>query len=51
MVKGVRIPVSEGSIAAVTGFPRIGDRWFNRKTHLPDEHKGFLVNTEQVQTK
>jgi hypothetical protein len=34
MVNGVRIPVSEESIAAVTGLPTTGDRWFNRKTHL-----------------
>jgi hypothetical protein len=51
MVNGVRIPVSEESIVAVTGLPRTGDRWFNRKTHLLDAQKGFLVNTEQVQTK
>jgi hypothetical protein len=51
MVNGVRILVSEESIASVTGLPRIGDRWFNRKTHLSDAQKGFLVNTEQVQTK
>jgi hypothetical protein len=51
MVNGVRIPVIEASIVVVTGLPRTGDRWFNRKTHLPDSQKGFLVNTEQVQTK
>jgi hypothetical protein len=51
MVNGVRIPVTEASIVAVTGLPRTGDRWFNRKTHLPDAQKGFLVNTERVQTK
>jgi hypothetical protein len=48
MMNGVRIPVIEGSIVAVTGLPRIGDRWFNRKTHLPDAQKGFIVNTERV---
>jgi hypothetical protein len=51
MVNGVRILVSEESIASVTGLPRIGDRWFNRKTHLSDAQKGFLVNTDQVQNK
>jgi hypothetical protein len=51
MVNGVRIPVTEASIVAVTGLPRTGDRWFNRKTHLPDAQKGFLINTERVQTK
>jgi hypothetical protein len=35
----------------VTGFPTIRDRWFNRKTHLLDAHKGFLLNNEKVQTK
>jgi hypothetical protein len=51
MVTGVRIPMSEESIATVTGLPRTEDRWFHRKTHLSDAHKGFLVNTEKVQTK
>ena len=51
MVNGVRIPVKKASIAAVMGLPRTGDRWFNRKTHLLDAQKGFLVNTKQVQTK
>jgi hypothetical protein len=51
MVNGERIPVTEASIIVVTGLPRTGDRWFNKKTHLPDAHKGFLVNTERVQTK
>jgi len=51
MVNGAKIPVTEASIVVVIGLPRMGDRWFNRKTHLPDAHKGFLVNTEQVQTK
>jgi len=51
MVNGARIPVSEESIAVVTGLPRTRDRWFNRKTQLPNAQKGFLVNTEQVQTK
>jgi hypothetical protein len=36
MVNGVRIPVSEESIASVTGLPTIGDRWFNIKTHPLD---------------
>jgi hypothetical protein len=43
----VRIPVTKASIVAVIGLPRIGDRWFNRKTHLPDAQKGFLINNEQ----
>jgi hypothetical protein len=51
MVNGVRISVSEERIAAVVGFPRTGDQWFNKKTHLLDAHKGFLINNEQVQTK
>ena len=51
MVNGVRIPSSEARIVVVTGLPRTGDRWFNIKTHLLDAQKGFLVNTEQVQTK
>jgi hypothetical protein len=48
MVKGVKIPVSEESIVAVTGLPRTRDQWFNRKTHLPDVRKGFLINTKKV---
>jgi hypothetical protein len=36
LVNAVRIPMTEASIAAVTGLPRTGDRWFNRKTHLLD---------------
>jgi hypothetical protein len=51
MVNGVRIPVIEASIVAVTGLPRTGDRWFNRKKHLSDAQKGFLINTERFQTK
>jgi len=51
MVNGARIPVTEASIVVVIGLPRMGDRWFNRKTHLLDAQKGFLVNTERVQTK
>jgi hypothetical protein len=51
MVNGERISVTEASIVVVTGFPRMGDRWFHRKTHLLDAQKGFLINTEQVQTK
>jgi hypothetical protein len=51
MVNGVRIPVSEESIVVVTRFPTIGDRWFNRKTHLLYAQKGFLIDNEQVQTK
>ena len=46
MVNGVRIPVTKESIAAVTGLRRIGDRWFNRKTHLLDAQKWFLINTK-----
>ena len=51
MVNGVRIPVSEESIVAVIGLPRTRDRWFNRKTHLSDALKGFLIDIEQVHTK
>jgi hypothetical protein len=51
MVNGVRIPVSEESIVAVTGLPTTGDRWFNRKIHLLDAQKDFLVNNEQIRTK
>jgi hypothetical protein len=35
----------------VTGLSTIGERWFSRKSHLPEAHKGFLVDDEQVQTK
>jgi hypothetical protein len=51
MVNGVRIPVSEESIVAITGFPTTRDQWFNRKTHLLDAHKAFLIENEQIQTK
>jgi hypothetical protein len=51
MVNGVRILVSEARIVAITGLQRTTDRWFNRKTHLSNAHKGFLVNNEQVHTK
>jgi hypothetical protein len=46
MVNGVRIPVTKASIVVVTGLLRTGDRWFNRKTHLSDAQKGFLINNE-----
>jgi hypothetical protein len=48
MVNGVRIPVLEESIAAVTGLPTIGDQWFNIKSHLSYAHKAFLVNNEKI---
>ena len=51
MVNGVRIPVSEESIVVVTGLPTTGDRWFNRKNHLSNAQKYFLVNNEQIRTK
>jgi hypothetical protein len=51
MVHRVRIPMIEETMAAVTGLLTIGKRWFNRKDHLPKAHKGFLVDSEQVQTK
>jgi len=51
MVNGVRILVSEESIAAVTGLPTTWDRWFNIKSHLLDAQKAFLVNNEQIRTK
>jgi len=46
MVNGVRILVLEEIIAAVTGLPTTGDRWFNRKTHILDALKAFLVDNE-----
>jgi hypothetical protein len=46
MVHRVRIPVTEESIAAVTGLPTTGVKWFNRKAHLPDAQKGFLMGNE-----
>jgi hypothetical protein len=51
MVHGVWIPVTEESIAAVTGLPTTGEKWFNRKAHLPDAQKGFLMGNERVQMK
>jgi hypothetical protein len=51
MVNGVRIPVSEESIVVVTGLPTTGDRWLNRKNHLSNAQKYFLVNNEQIRTK
>jgi hypothetical protein len=51
MVHGVRIPVMEETVAAVTGFPTTRTRWFSRKAHLSEADKGFLVDDEKVQTK
>ena len=48
MVNGVRILVTEASISAVIGLPRIGDRWFNGKTHILNALKGFLNSTKRV---
>jgi hypothetical protein len=48
MVHRVRIPVTEETVAAVTGLPTTGERWFSRKAHLPKAQKGFLVDDEQV---
>ena len=48
IVNGVRIPVTEESVVVVTGFPRTGNRWFSRKSHLPKEEKDFLVSDEHV---
>jgi hypothetical protein len=47
----VWILVTEETVAVVTGFPTIGERWFSRKAHLPEAQKGFLVDDEKVQTK
>jgi hypothetical protein len=51
MVHGVRIPVTEETVAVVTGLSTTGTRWFSRKAHLPEAQKGFLMDDEQVQTK
>jgi hypothetical protein len=51
MVYGVRIPVTEESIAVVIGLSTTGVKWFNRKAHLPDAQKGFLMGNERVKTK
>jgi hypothetical protein len=51
MVHGVRIPMTEETVAAMIGFPTTGTRWFIRKAHLPEAQKGFLMDDEQVQTK
>jgi len=51
MVNGVRIPVSDESIVAITGLPTTGDRWFNKKPHLSDAQKSFLIDNEQIRTK
>jgi hypothetical protein len=51
IVNGVRIPVTEESVAVVTGLPITGNRWFSRKAHLPKAEQDFLVNDERVQTK
>jgi hypothetical protein len=51
MVHGVRIPMTEEMVATVTGFLTTGERWFSRKAHLPEAHKGFLMDDEHVQIK
>jgi hypothetical protein len=51
MVQRVRIAVTKETVAAVIGLSTTGERWFSRKTHLPEEHKGFLMDDEHVQTK
>jgi hypothetical protein len=41
MVHGVRIPVTEESMAVVTGLSTTGEIWFNRKAHLPRHIRVF----------
>ena len=47
----MRIPVTEETLATVTVLSTTETRWFIRKSHLPKEQKGFLMDDEQVQTK
>jgi hypothetical protein len=42
MVVGTLVEVIEETVVEVTGFPRIGERWYSRRTSKPEILQQFL---------
>ena len=51
LVHEVRILVTKETLAIVSGLVTTGERWFTKKSHLPDADKGFLMDDEKFHTK
>jgi hypothetical protein len=51
MVRGLKIRVTEETIATASGLPISGQRWFVRKTPLPEFPELFLREGEEVKPK
>src|ERR1700678_1771464 len=48
IVAGVRIPVTEEDIAAVSGLPMDGTRQFSRKHIIGDVQQNFFLHGEEI---
>ena len=47
----VDVPVTEEAIAEVSGLPHNGERWFSRRTSLPEFPEAFLHAGESIAQK